>query len=194
MANAGTSGAASRNAANDSSKPPEFGSPTILLKTDFVAARYGAMLGAERARVAQANPVLDARRAGLLNRQRVDRRLERVEQDLADLGLGEVAQHHRVFEIHGRPVEQVLAHEGLHLAVEHVVAADEPQILQQLAREEGDDRAVVGRPGAIELDGVVDLRVEHSLEDDLARLLRGERLERQPRVAERRRDRARRDP
>ena len=75
---------------------------------------------------------------------------------------------------------QLLAHEGLHLAVEHVVAADEPQLLEQLAREESDDGAIVGRAGAIELDGVVRLGIQHQLEDDFARLLLGERLHRQP--------------
>ena len=75
-------------------------------------------------------------------------------------------------------VKQVVADEGLHLGIEQVVAADQPQVLQELPREERDDRAVVGRPGAVELDGVIDLVVQHGLEDDLARLLRREGLER----------------
>ena len=37
-----------------------------------------------------------------VDRQRVDRGLERVEQHLADLRLGQVAQDHRVLEIDGR--------------------------------------------------------------------------------------------
>ena len=57
------------------------------------------MVGAERARVAQPNPILNARRAGVLNRERVDGRLERVEEHLADFRLGEVAQHDRILEI-----------------------------------------------------------------------------------------------
>ena len=55
----------------------------------------------------------------------------------------------------------MIADERLHLAVEHVVAADEPQFLEQLAREERDHGSVVGRPRAVELDRVMDLGVQH---------------------------------
>ena len=72
----------------------------------------------------------------------------------------------------------MLAHESLAPSpIEHVVAADEAQVFEQLTGKERDDGAVVRRPRAVELDGVMNLRVEHRLEDDLARLLRRERLE-----------------
>ena len=97
-----TSGASSRKAAKASSKPPALGSPTILLKSDFLAREVCAVFGAERARVLQANPVFDAGGAGFLDGQRVDRGLEGVEKDLAGVGLGEVAQHDGIFQIHRR--------------------------------------------------------------------------------------------
>ena len=156
------------------------GSPTILLNTDFFGGEVRRGLGAEGPRVAQADAVLDARAAAVLDRQRVDGGLEGVEQHLADFRLGEVAQHHRVFEIDRRRLRRGDSRMKVFtLRIEHVVAADEAQVLQQLAGEEGDDGAVVGRAGAVELDGVMHLAVEHGLEDDLARFLRRERLERQ---------------
>ena len=75
---------------------------------------------------------------------------------------------------------------SLHLRIQQVVAADQTHVLQQLAGEEGDDRAVVGRTSAVEQDGVIDLRLQHRLEHDLPRLLGRERLHRQFRIAERR--------
>ena len=77
----------------------------------------------------------------------------------------------------------MFAHEGFHLPIEHIVAADQAQIFEQLARKERHDGAEVGRPGAVELNRMVNLRVEHRLEDDLPGLLRRERFQRQPLVA-----------
>ena len=87
----------------------------------------------------------------------------------------------------GDGLNKKFAHESFHLAVKHVVAADEPQVFKQLPRKERDDGAVIRRAGAVELDGVMHLGVEHRLENDLAGFLRRERFERQKLVAERRR-------
>ncbi|MGH8511305.1 MAG: hypothetical protein ACREU9_09155 [Gammaproteobacteria bacterium] len=102
--------------------------------------------------------------------------LERVEQEPPGLGLGEVAQCHRVFEIDRRIDEQIPSHEIPHLGIQHVVAAHEAQFLQQLAGDESNHGAVVRGAGAIEPDGVMHFGIEHGLEDDLARLFRREGL------------------
>ena len=78
----------------------------------------------------------------------------------------------------------MLGDEALHFRVEHVVSADQAQLLQQLPREERHDRSVVRRSAGIEMDRVVDLLVEHQLEHDLPRFLLRERLQRQTGVPE----------
>lgn len=136
-----------------------------MLKTDFFGARCGPRVGAEGARLAQADAVLDARGAGVADGEGVDAGFERVEKDFAGGGLGEIAEDDRVFEIDGRRLEEVCADEVAHLRVKLLVTADEAQLFHELAREEGDDAAIVHRPGAVELDGVMHFGVEHRLKD-----------------------------
>jgi hypothetical protein len=142
-------------------------------------------LGTERARVAQADMALDARAAAVVDRQRVDRGAEMVEQHLADFGLGQVAQNHRIIQIN-RAGEQVIAHERFDLRIELVVAAHQAQVFEKLTGEEANHRSVVCRAVAVELDRVIDLGIQHGLEDDFAGLFRREGLDRQFGVAERR--------
>ncbi len=126
-------------------------------------------------------------------------------------GFGEVAEDDGVVEIHAamcrtfsaqfcwnvRPralpwaiacrtvgAEELEAHEIPNLWIEELVTADEAHFLEELAGEEGDDGAPVGLARVVEMDGVVDLGIEHPLEDDLAGFLLGEGLERQALVAE----------
>jgi hypothetical protein len=133
------------------------------------------------------NTLLVAGRFWLLDGEGVDGGLEGVVENLAGVGFREIAEDDRVFEVHRRGGEQPVAHEVAHLRIENLIAADEPEVFQQLPREEADHRAVVGDAGAIERDGVMHLGVEHGLEDDLARLLRRERFERERAIAEGRR-------
>ena len=86
------------------------------------------MLGTEGTCFLQANPGFDARGTTILNGEGVDGGLESVVEDFAGLRLGEVAEHHGIFKAHWLPGKQVLAHEGLHLPIQHVIAADEAQI------------------------------------------------------------------
>ena len=78
--------------------------------------------------------------------------------------------------IAGRLVKQVVANEDLDLGVEQFIAAHQPQFLQELTSEEGHHGTEVGYAAGVELNGVIHLRIEHGLEDDLAGFLRCEWL------------------
>ncbi len=77
----------------------------------------------------------------------------------------------------------MIFHKIPNLRIEKLVTADEAHFLEELAGEEANDGAPVGLAGVVEVDRVVDLGIEHPLEDDLAGLLLGEGFERQALVA-----------
>ena len=88
-----------------------------------------------------------------------------------DEGLGrgqfrEVAQGVRVFQFH-RTVKQFSLHEGFDLAVQHVVAADQAQVLHDRLREIADHAAIVGDARRVQDRGMRDLARGDVLEDDL---------------------------
>lgn len=61
------------------------------------------MFGAEGTCFLQANLGFDARDAAVLNGEGIDSGLESVVEDFAGLRLGEVAEHHGIFEVHRPP-------------------------------------------------------------------------------------------
>ena len=134
----------------------------------FAGVEVGPVFGAERARVAQLDVAVNARRAGFLHGEGVDGGFERVVKNFARVRLGKIPQHDRVFQIHRRRREKKVAHEVAHFRIKHLVAADEPQVFQQLPRKERNDGAVIRRARAVERDGVMNFRVEHLLENNLA--------------------------
>src|SRR3989304_5463176 len=108
---------------------------------------------------------------------------EGVEQDLSGLGLREITQHRRVFEIHRRGLEQMPGHEVPYFWVKQVVTADQAQILQQLPREKTHNRAVIGGAYTVQLDRVMHLSIQDGLKDDLAGFLRREGFQRESGIA-----------
>ena len=163
------------------------------------------MFSAEGAGVLEADIAINPSRAGVGNGEGVHRGLEGIVKDFSGVRLGEVADDDGVFEIDagmgrtfsagiicnirprampwagmGRIVgaEEMEFHEIQDLGIEHVVAADETEILEQLVGEKANDGTVVGVTGTVEVDGVVDGRVEHRFEDDLVSFLWGEGFER----------------
>ena len=86
-------------------------------------------LGSKWPRVSQTDVALYARRARVMDGERIDSATKMVEQHLAHFGLRQITQDHRIFQVNGR-VEQVVAHKRPDLGVELVVAADEAKVFQ----------------------------------------------------------------
>ena len=106
-----------------------------------------------------------------------------VEQDLARLGLRQIAQYDRIVQI-DRLRKQAIANEGPNLRIKKLIAADKPKVFQKLAREESDNGTPVARAVAVELDRMIHLGFQHGLKDNFARFFRREGLYRQFGIAE----------
>lgn len=155
-----------------------------LGKDGLVRLHEGPMARAERPDILQSDRVVDARRAGVGHRDGIYGLFERIENRFGRRGLRQVAQHLRVFQIDRTVLEQLVAHKIAHLWVKYVIAADQTQFLEQLSGKEANDRAIISRANAFQLNRVMRLIIEHGLEHDFARLLGCKGFQRRLRVVE----------
>ena len=132
----------------------------------FLRDKVALILGHKRPGLAQLDRVADFGVAFVPDGQRVDRLLEGLNQRLGGGQFRQVAQCVGVFQFH-RAVKQLLLHKRLDLAIQHVIAADQAQILHDGLRKVADHAAVVGNAGRVENRGMRNLAGGDVLEDDL---------------------------
>jgi hypothetical protein len=102
----------------------------------------------KRPRLAQLDGVPDFGVALVLHGQRVDRLLERLDQGFGGGQFRQVAQG--VGASRSTAGQTARLHKGLDLAIQHVIAADQPQILHDGLGEIADHAAVIGDAGRVE--------------------------------------------